>query len=178
MSSSATKSTHNKRACGKTCLRCWHNKLKHTNKEAKKFLQKQKEANAIESMQAIGNFDIVGERKQSLSRWEKYQARVASKEEEEEKDQLTNSCLVRSAVQNRVKGIEKSNEDERDMRDDLQMTFTDILLDCRQRAASSTFSFSAASLASASHSACAAIENKFFCEIKEKTSKLNARVDL
>lgn len=30
---------HNRKDCGPKCLRCWRNKLKHTNKTAKKWMQ-------------------------------------------------------------------------------------------------------------------------------------------
>lgn len=32
---------HNRKSDGKRCLRCWRNKLKHTNKTVKKFIKKE-----------------------------------------------------------------------------------------------------------------------------------------
>jgi hypothetical protein len=42
---------HNKKTCGSACLRCWGNKLKHQNKQAKSHNKKNK----------ITRWDITGE---------------------------------------------------------------------------------------------------------------------
>lgn len=85
-----------KTGCGKECVRCWRNKLKHANPETKKFLKKSQHTLGMENeTHCVQNYVENEERPRKRRRAFQLKSKLIKKEDDVSDNE---SCPTTSAV--------------------------------------------------------------------------------